>query len=234
MNGRGTDAALGRCAGRVPVRRGLAGGGTRIARGAGSPRRVAGRPGALGADREALAGRGRAAGSILNRPRAAEHPDVHLRAADGDQAAQRLGLRDAGQGGIGLPSPAPLLPDRDHRAGARGVDGTQAHPASRSRDGYGADPGADRQGGARAPLPGGRCPDRLNRGGGRRPLPLRRDALPAGSQSAGATGPSPRAADRRAWQRGTRPLAGGGAAGRRVRQARPAPSLAAPGRRASR
>ena len=178
-----------------------------------SPRRAARRPGAAGADRGSLAGRGDGTGQLEQLPRQTNDPDVHLRAVDGGQAAHRLGLRDPGQGGIGLLAPAPLLPDRAHRSGTRRVDGAQADPTPGRRDRGGAEQAGDRQGGSRAPLS---CPcgaDRLHRGGGRRPLPLRRDALPAGSKVAGAAGAQARGADRRTGQRGSQPLAGGWAAG---------------------
>ena len=139
--------------------------------GPGNDRCTALRPRAAASDRRSLAsrdGRDRAGCAHRGSP---DDPDRDLRAADGDQAAKRLGLRDPYQGGLRLAAPAPLLPYLPPLPGARGVDDQKADPADRIPDGGGADPGADCQGAEGAALsPPGR-PDRLHRGGGRRPLP---------------------------------------------------------------
>ena len=78
----------------------------------------------------AVAAAGRGGWPLSAVGRAPDDLDGHLRAVDGGQAAHRLGVRDAGAGGVGLASPAALLPDRAERAGARRVDGPQADPAA--------------------------------------------------------------------------------------------------------
>ena len=129
---------------------------------------------------------------------AAVDRDGDVRAVDGRQAPHRLGVRDAGAGGVGLAASPPVLSDRDRSAGAGRVDGPQARPPARRRrwwqeitqDG-------DREGAARDAVPGAGGEDRLDGGGGRYPLSVRRGARLAGRQVAHARGPQAAEADRR-------------------------------------
>src|SRR5437588_853803 len=63
---------------------------------------------------------------------------------DGAQAAVSVGVSDVGRGGVGLDSPAQVLPDLADRAGAGRVDRAEVDASDRSRDGVGADAGDDR------------------------------------------------------------------------------------------
>jgi hypothetical protein len=162
--------AVGR-AGRVVVGRGFAGWGAGVAGGSGGVGRVAARSCAVGADRGVLGLRG-GGGQGERGSRASDDRDRHLCAADGDQAPHGLGLRDAGQGGLGLAASAAFLFDRAGGAGAGGVDGPQAHAPVGWHGGRRSDAVGDRQGGARDAF-SGRCgADRLDRcGGSRAPSP---------------------------------------------------------------
>src|SRR5215207_8553169 len=103
----GSDAeAAGRPGGEF-MGRGAAGEAARVAGGSREDRRAVARREAAGADQGAWA---------------ADAPDAELCAADGAQAPLRLGLRDAGAGGVRLAAPAPLLPDPAARGGTGRVD----------------------------------------------------------------------------------------------------------------
>src|SRR5215207_11014124 len=145
---RGVHAeALGVAAG-VAVGRVAAGGGEGAAGGSGGAGCAVGRSGAVVAVGGALAAGVRAdrAGGVERGP--ADDPAGDVRAVDGAQAALSVGVPDAGGGGVGLDSSAPLLTDLAERAGAGRVDGAQADAADRCRDGVGADARVDRAGDA--------------------------------------------------------------------------------------
>jgi hypothetical protein len=131
---------------------------------------------------------GGAVGAVGGRAWPADDRDGQLRAADGRQAAQRLGLRDAGQGGLGLVASAAVLSDRDQRAGARRIDDPQADAAARARDRGRDHPAGDRQGPARDQVPRARRQGRLDGHRGRHPLSVGCDAGAAGHAGAGARG----------------------------------------------
>ena len=65
---------------------------------------------------------------------------------DGAQTALPVGVSHVGGGGVGLDSPAAVLPDLVDRAGARRVDGAQAGASDRRGDGGGVDARDDREG----------------------------------------------------------------------------------------
>ena len=105
----------------------LPGGGQGSARRSRPPGRATQRPGVAGADRCAVgtaAGRDRG----LARARASHDRDGELRALDDRQAPLRVGIRDVDAGGVGLAALAAVLSDRDDRAGAGRVDGSQVDP----------------------------------------------------------------------------------------------------------
>src|SRR5438876_10786158 len=89
-------------AGGVVVGRGVAGRGEGAAVGSGGVGCAVGRSGVACADRVGLAGGGGVAGPPVN-------PDGDICALDGCRAAHRLGVRDAGPGGLGFVAPAAVL-----------------------------------------------------------------------------------------------------------------------------
>ena len=120
------------------------------------------------------------------------------------KAALSVGVPDAGGGGVGLDSSAPVLPDRVVGAGAGRVDGAQADPADRRGDGERADARVDRRGDAREAVPGAGGADRLDGDRGRREVSDRRGA--GGARGAGARpgGPQARGAGRASSKRRVR------------------------------
>ena len=190
----------------------VAGRGEGVAGGSGGAGCVVGRPGVAAADRGALAAGVAGDGPVGVDGGAADDRDGDLRAVDGAQAALPVGVSDAGGGGVGLDSSAPVLPDRLGRAGAGRVDGPQAHQAGRGRDGVADDARVDRQGDAgEAVSPAGGA-DRLDRDRGGREVPDRRGAGVERSQGVGAGGPQAREADRGEEGAGAGSLAGDGSA----------------------
>ena len=172
------DADTLRSADGVVVGRGAAGGGARAARGS---RPAGSRPGGwvVVADRSGV-------GADRARTWSAVDRDGDVRAVDGDQAAHRLGIRDADAGGVGLVASATVLSDRDRSAGAGRVQGAQAGAPARAWGGGRDHADGDRDCSARDPVRGAGGADRLHGGGGRHPLSLRRDARAAGRAGAGA------------------------------------------------
>ncbi len=137
--------ALGRSAG-VPVGRRVAGRGQRAPGGSGGAGWVVGRSGVAVAAGGALA-----LGVRADRPRGVDGGPADdrvgdVRAADGAQTALPVGVSHVGGGGVGLDSPAAVLPDLVDRAGARRVDGAQAGASDRRGDGGGVDARDDREG----------------------------------------------------------------------------------------
>src|SRR5579864_6180195 len=86
-------------AGRVVVGRGSADRGAGVARGSRSVGRAVARSGVVGADRGVLGVRG-GGGPRERGLWAADDRDRDVRAVDGRQAPDRLGVRDTGQGGL--------------------------------------------------------------------------------------------------------------------------------------
>ena len=157
----------------VVVGRDPAGGGQGAAPGSGGAGPAALRPGAAFADRGAVgaaAGRGGTAGGTGT----ADDRDGDLRALDDRQASLRVGVRDSRAGSLRLAAPAPLLSDRDDRAGAGRVDGPRADPPTwgggRARD----HARADLKGQAGEAVQASRGADRLDRRGSRREVSDRR------------------------------------------------------------
>jgi hypothetical protein len=171
------------------------------------------RSGAAGAVRRVLAARGARVGGVGGRSRASNDRDRDVRAVDGPQVASRLGLPDAGRGGVGLDSSAALLPGRAERAGARRVDGPQAHAPHRTADGQRHDAGVDRCGGPRAALCGAGGPDRLDGDRGRHQAPDRRGPGRARRQGTRQGGSQAGRQALRDQGAGARPLARDGAPG---------------------
>ena len=184
------DADARERAGGVSVGRGAADRGARVAGRSRAARSGAVRFAVAVPDRPGV-GAGRAG------PGAPVDLDGDLRAVDGRQAADRLGVRDVGAGGVRLAASAAVLSDRDRSAGAGRVDGPQARPPARCRRGAGDHQDGDREGAARDAVPGACGEDRLDGRRGRHPLPVRRDARPARRQDARARGPQALADDRR-------------------------------------
>ena len=129
-------------AGGVLVGRGAAGRGAGAARRSRAAGSGAVRFGVVVPDRPGVGGGCAGAGAAVDR-------DGDVRAVDGDQAAHRLGVRDAGPGGVGLAASAAVLSDRDRSAGAGRVDGPQARPPARRGGGAGDHQDGDREGAAR-------------------------------------------------------------------------------------
>ena len=99
--------------------------------GSGGAGRAAERSGAAGADRAALARSSSRPGGRDDggRPTIAMETYVRLMVL---KQRYRLGLSDAGGGGVGLDPSAAVLPDRADGAGAGRVDGAQAHAPARA------------------------------------------------------------------------------------------------------
>src|SRR5687767_6839448 len=92
---------------------------------------------------------------------------------------------------------AAVLSDRDRSASAGRVDSPQARPPARRRCGSGDHQDGAREGPTRDTVHSAGGEDRLDGGRGRHPLPVRRDARPAGSQGTRARGQQAHGADRR-------------------------------------
>ena len=141
---------------------------------------------------------------------AADDRDGDVCQVDGAQGALPVGVPVVGGGGVGLDSSAAVLPDRVVGAGAGRVDGPQAHPSDRRRDGQRADARVDRRGDALEAVPGAGGADRLDGDRGRREVPDRRGPGGAWCPRARAGGPQAREAGRRAEAAGAGSLAGDG------------------------
>ena len=187
----------------VVVGRDPAGGGEGSARRSRPPGRATQRPGVAGADRCAVgpaAGRDRG----LVRARASHDRDRELRAVDDRQAPLRVGIRDVDAGGVGLAALAAVLSDRDDRAGARRVDGSQVDPPAGCGGGARDHTRTDSKGQAGEAIPASGGADRLDRRGGRRPLAdglrprrgRRQSARQGGTEARGACGREPHSGQR--------------------------------------
>ena len=176
-------------AGGVSVGRVVAGGGQGVAGRLGRAGSGAGRSGVDDGVVGALAPGGRgdwAVGAVRWAP---DDRDGDLCAVDGSEGSVSVGVSGAGRGGVGLDSSAPVLPDLAMRAGARRVDGPQAHAADRLRDGERVDAHADRDGGAGEAVCAAGGQDRFDGDRGRREVPDRRGSRRARGQGARARGP---------------------------------------------
>ncbi len=151
----------------------VAAGSEGVARGSGGVGSAAVRSGVVVAAGGALAARVPRDGPVGVDGGAADDPVGDVCAVDGAQGALPVGVPVVGGGGVGLDPSAPILSDQPLGAGAGRVDGPQADPQDRCRDGRGADARVDRQGDAReAVSPAGRS-DRLDGDRGRCEVPDR-------------------------------------------------------------
>ena len=188
----------------------VAGRGEGVARGSGGVGCAVGRPGVVVAVGGALAARVPGDGPVGVDGGASDDRAGDVRQVDGAQAALPVGVPDAGGGGVGLDSSAPVLPDQPGRAGAGRVDGPQAHQADRGRDGGGDDARVDRQGDAGEAVSAAGGADRLDRDRGGCALPDRRGVGLQRRARPGQGGPQACQADRGAEGAGAGSLPGDG------------------------
>jgi hypothetical protein len=118
---------------------------------------AAGRPGDVGANRGALAVGVRADRPARDRSGASDDRDGDIHQVDGAQSQVSVGVPGAGGGGVGLDSSATVLSNQPGGAGARRVDGPEAHPAAGGGDGERDHARVDRGGNAVGGLCRGRC-----------------------------------------------------------------------------
>ena len=181
--------------------RAFAGGGAGAARRSGPAGRALVRSGAAGTDRDPVGARASGGQQVLGSG-AAVAGDGDLRAIDGAQAPLRVGVRDVDARGVGLDPSAALLSAGTHRAGARRVDGAQAHAPARGGGGAPAHPGADPESQAGEAVSSARGADRFDCGGGRHSVSDRFGAGGRRGQGAGAGGAQAGGQDRREAHRG--------------------------------
>ena len=133
-----------------------------------------------------------------------------VRQVDGAQAAVSVGVPDAGGGGVGLDSSAPVLPDQPLRASAGRVDGPQTHAPDRRGDGVGDDSRVDREGHAGEAVQAEGGTDRLDRDRSGCEVPDRCGAGVERGAGVGARGSQARQADQGEEGAGAGSLAGDG------------------------